>query len=62
MLASVLSYVSGRTLKKPVPEDVFIPDYLGERIKQPTANKTLEQQEQEMKAFADKLRSLTGKR
>jgi len=60
MLASVLSYVSGRTLKNPVPEKTFIPDYLGER--KPTHEPTLAEQEAQMKAFADKLKAATGQK
>jgi hypothetical protein len=59
MLASVLSYVEGRTLKQPIPEHTFVPDYLGER--KPAGDISLEQQERDMARFAAKLKAMQGR-
>jgi hypothetical protein len=55
-LISALTFIEGRTLKQPIKENKFIPDYLGEH-KQVTSNKTLEEQQQEFSAFHAKLKS-----
>jgi len=60
MLASNLTFIEGRQLKKPIDPNKFIPNYLGER-KVITSNKTLEEQQAEFAAFRDKLKSMTGK-
>ena len=58
-MLSVLTYASGRTLKRPVDAEVFMPTYLD--IPRPTVNKSLEQQQAEFAAFNKKLKSKTGK-
>lgn len=59
MLVSNLTYIQGRQLKDFVDQYKFIPDYLGNRGIVKTGNKTLEQQEQEFKAFHSKLKSMS---
>lgn len=59
-MLSVLTYASGRTLKRPVDMDVFMPHYLDAPKK--TVNKSLEQQRDEFAAFAAKLKAVQGKR
>lgn len=61
-LISSLTYIQGRQLKNYVNENAFIPDYLGNRGEIKTSNKTLEQQENEFKAFHAKLKSMSGKK
>lgn len=58
-LISYLTFIEGRQLKTPIKSNVLIPDYLGNRGIVKTGNKTLEQQEQEFKAFHSKLKSMS---
>ena len=58
MLASVLTWISGRTLKKPISEETFIPSFLPEE-KPKFVKKSLEQQRQEFAAFVAKHQEMT---
>jgi len=57
-MLSVLTYMSGRTLKNPTPESVFMPDYLQQR----TAAKVIKDplQRDDYAAFAAKLKAAQG--
>lgn len=55
LLASVISNMSGKTLKKPVEVDRFLPEYLRpERI----AEKSLEEQAKDWASFKHKLNEM----
>lgn len=54
MLASVITNVSGKMYKNPIPEIYFMPDYLGERQAVVTT-KSIEQQTQEALKFRERL-------
>lgn len=61
MIASVIANVSGKALKKSVKVSDFLPHYIKEQKKANT-DKSLKEQEEEMKAFAAKLKSMTGQK
>ncbi len=60
MLASLTANISGKTLKDPVPESLFLPDYLGER-EQVNTEKSIEQQAEEALAFRERLAGMRVK-
>lgn len=55
-MLSVLTYSNGRTLKRPVEAEKFMPRYI-EDTSLPV-NKSLERQQQEFAAFAAKLKAI----
>lgn len=57
-LISFSTYMNGRTLKQPIPMEILLPDYLGERN---STEKSLEQQSREFKEFKAKLNSYNSK-
>ena len=59
-MLSVLTYASGRTLKRPVDVDTFMPKYIDAPKR--TSTPSLEQQQAEFSAFASKLKSVQGQR
>lgn len=59
MLASVIANISGKVLKQPLKEKVFMPDYLATR--QPVVEKSLDQQRLEFLAFKQNLQAAQGK-
>lgn len=61
LLAAVIANVSGKTLKKSLPENAFLPDYLKDR-KAPAAAKakSIEQQNAEFAAFVAKYKAASA--
>ena len=57
MLAAVIANVSGKTLKNSISKSVFVPDYLQERKKPVSMNKSIEQQQREMSDWAAKYKT-----
>ena len=61
MLAAVIANISGKSLKHPMRETDFIPDFLGERNKPVVIEKSLEQQKLEWANFKEKYQAAQGK-
>lgn len=53
VLASTIANVSGKTIKKPVDLDFFMPDYLGEKD---SSDKSLKQQADDDREFGNRLK------